>query len=66
MMPLSLALRFCLYAHATDMRKSFDGLAGRVNSALTRDLTSGDASVFLNRRRDRMKPCFGNIDRTRA
>ena len=55
MMPLSPALRFFLYAHATDMRKSFDGLSGIVTSALTRDPTSGEVYVFLNRRRDRMK-----------
>lgn len=55
MMPLSPSLRFFLYAHATDMRKSFDGLSGLVTSALTRDPTSGDVYVFLNRRRDRMK-----------
>lgn len=55
MVPLSPALRFFLYAHATDMRKSFDGLSGLVASALSRDPTSGDVYVFLNRRRDRMK-----------
>ncbi len=38
MVPLSPALRFFLYAHATDMRKSFDGLSGLVTSALTRDV----------------------------
>lgn len=55
MVPLSPALRFFLYAHATDMRKSFDGLSGLVTSALSRDPMSGDVYVFLNRRRDRMK-----------
>lgn len=55
MVPLSSTLRFFLYAHATDMRKSFDGLSGLVTSALSRDPTSGDVYVFLNRRRDRMK-----------
>ncbi|NUO82318.1 IS66 family insertion sequence element accessory protein TnpB [candidate division KSB1 bacterium] len=55
MMPLASTLRFFLYAHATDMRKSFEGLSGLVTSALTRDPTSGDVYVFLNRRRDRMK-----------
>lgn len=55
MIPLSPTLRFFLYAHATDMRKSFDGLSGLVTSALTRDPTNGDVYVFLNRRRDRMK-----------
>jgi len=55
MLPLASSLRFFLYAHAADMRKSFDGLSGLVASALSRDPTSGDVYVFLNRRRDRMK-----------
>lgn len=55
MVPLSPVLRFFVYAHATDMRKSFDGLSGLVASALSHDPTSGDVYVFLNRRRDRMK-----------
>ncbi len=55
MIPLLTRLRFYLYSHATDMRKSFDGLSGIVTSALARDPTSGDVYIFLNRRRDRMK-----------
>jgi len=53
--PLSARLKFYLYSHATDMRKSFDGLSGIVTSALARDPTGGDVYIFLNRRRDRMK-----------
>lgn len=37
MISLSPALHFFLYAHATDIRKSFDGFAGLVISTLTRD-----------------------------
>jgi transposase len=55
MIPLLTRLRFYLYSHATDLRKSFDGLAGIVTSALARDPTSGDVYIFLNRRRDHMK-----------
>ena len=56
MISLSPALHFYLYAHATDMRKIFDGLSGLVTSALTRDPTSGDVYVFLNpASRGRMK-----------
>jgi len=55
MLALSGHNRFYLYAQATDMRKSFDGLCGVVTSGLGRDPTSGDVYVFINRRRDRMK-----------
>lgn len=55
MIPVASSLRFFLYAHATDLRKSFDGLSGLVIAALQRNPTSGDVYVFLNRRRDRMK-----------
>ena len=47
--------RFHLYRHPTDMRKGFDGLAGLVTSALQADPLSGDAYLFLNRRRNRLK-----------
>lgn len=55
MIPVAASLRFYLYVHATDLRKSFDGLSGLVISALQQNPTSGDVYVFLNRRRDRMK-----------
>lgn len=55
MLALSGHNQFYLYAQATDMRKSFDGLSGLVISALGRDPASGDVYVFVNRRRDRMK-----------
>jgi transposase len=53
--PLTAHFKFYLYAQATDMRKSFDGLSGMVTTALGRDPLSGDVYVFVNRRRDRMK-----------
>ena len=55
MVALTARIKFYLYAQATDMRKSFDGLAGVVTSALSRDPANGDVYVFVNRRRDRMK-----------
>jgi len=55
MVALTSRVKFYLYAQATDMRKSFDGLSGVVTTALGRDPTSGDVYVFVNRRRDRMK-----------
>jgi transposase len=55
MVALTARVKFYLYAQATDMRKSFDGLSGVVTAALGRDPTSGDVYVFVNRRRDRIK-----------
>ncbi len=52
----SRCLRVCdsTFPQATAMRKSFDGLSGIVTSALTRDPTSGEVYIPLNRR-DRIK-----------
>ena len=44
-----------LYAHPTDMRKSFDGLSGIARSELGKDPTDGSMFLFINRRRDRIK-----------
>ncbi|MHC4073791.1 MAG: IS66 family insertion sequence element accessory protein TnpB [Planctomycetota bacterium] len=55
MLPVVNQLRFFLYRHPTDMRKSFDGLCGVINQALAMDPLSGDVYVFVNRRRDRIK-----------
>lgn len=38
-----------------DMRKQFDGLAALVTNDLGRDPLSGDAYLFVNRRRNRAK-----------
>lgn len=40
---------------ATDMRKSFDTLAGLVRNQIQEDPLSGHLFVFCNRRRDRLK-----------
>lgn len=48
-------IRFYLYAHPTDMRKSFDGLSGLISNCLFSDPLSGDVYLFINRRRDRIK-----------
>lgn len=47
--------RYFLYGGVTDMRKSFDGLSGMVRSEMQGDLLSGDAFIFINRRRNMMK-----------
>ena len=37
------------------MRKSFDGLSGLVQGQLHRNPTSGEAFIFVNRRRNKVK-----------
>ena len=44
-----------LYAHATDMRKGFDGLSGIVRQEFEADPLDGSVFLFVNRRRDRLK-----------
>jgi len=47
--------RYFLYREATDMRKSFDGLCGLVQSRLGKNPMSGDLFIFINKRRNRIK-----------
>jgi transposase len=46
----------------TDLRKSYDGLAALVASAMGKDLLSGHLFLFLNRRRDRIKLLWWDRD----
>jgi transposase len=55
MLTFSSAHRYFLYRPAVDLRKSFNGLAGLVTNQMGRDAASGDAFIFLNRRRDSVK-----------
>ncbi len=52
---LSGHIRYYLYGPFTDMRKGFDGLSGIVRNELLRDPLSGDAFIFINRRRNLLK-----------
>lgn len=52
---LSGQIRYYLYSPATDLRKGFDGLSGIVRNELFRDPLSGDAFIFINRRRNLLK-----------
>lgn len=47
--------RIYLVAGVTDMRKSFNGLAGIVRGRLGSDPMSGDLFLFCNRNRNRLK-----------
>ena len=55
MLPFSSTQRYYFYRHPTDMRKSFNGLSGIVRSELGGNPISGDAFIFVTRRRDRIK-----------
>ena len=55
MLALHSENRYCLYRKSTDMRKSFDGLCGIVESELKRSATSGEVFIFINKRKDRIK-----------
>ena len=47
--------RYFLYGGVADMRKGFDGLSGLVRNEMQGDLLSGDAFLFINKRRNMMK-----------
>lgn len=55
MLSLSPTLRIFLCVQPADLRKSFDGLAALVRSALGDDPLCGHWFVFKNRRGDRLK-----------
>lgn len=48
----------------TDMRKSFHGLTGIVETELGQQIEDGDLFLFFNRRRDRLKVLFFSGDGT--
>ena len=55
MFSLTSSHRYYMFSEPTDMRKSFDGLCGLVNSQLQLDPSNGGVFVFINKRRDRIK-----------
>ena len=60
---IAFAIRRLFLARAvTDMRRSFDTLAGMVSSQLGHDTHGGDAFVFVGKDRTRMKVLFFDRD----
>jgi len=62
MLNLPANVRIYLCALPTDMRKSFDGLCGLVQTVFGRDVIDGHLFLFLNRRRDRIKLLYWDRD----
>lgn len=55
MLTLPSSLRVYAHRFATDMRKSFHGLVGIIESELGQQVESGHLFLFFNGRRDRVK-----------
>jgi transposase len=55
-------LSIYLCATPVDLRKSFDGLGGLVQSAFGRNLLDGHLFLFVNKRRDRLKAWWWDGD----
>lgn len=62
MLSLAPQVRIYLHVHATDLRKSFDGLSALVRSVFRADPLDGSVFLFLNRRRDRIKMLLWDRD----
>jgi transposase len=62
MLSLSLPGRVFLCLPPTDMRKSFDSLAGLVEQQLGQDPLAGDLFVFRSKRGDRLKLLYWDSD----
>jgi len=62
MLSLSLPGRVFLCTLPTDMRKSFDSLAGLIQQHLEQDPLSGDLFVFRSKRGDRVKLLYWDQD----
>ena len=55
MFALGTSHTFQLYAHPTDMRKSFDSLCGVVSSDLSQNPMDGTVYIFINKTRNKVK-----------
>ncbi|MDD3504701.1 MAG: IS66 family insertion sequence element accessory protein TnpB [Eubacteriales bacterium] len=49
MFNLTASMRYFIYPHPTDMRKSFYTLSGIVTNLMQRNVQDGDVFIFINR-----------------
>lgn len=49
MFSLTSSMKYYLYAHPTDMRRSFYTLSGMVTNHMGRNVQDGDVFIFINR-----------------
>jgi transposase len=59
-LPTNTSIYLCV--GPVDLRKSFDGLSGLVESVFQRNLLDGHLFLFLNKRRDRLKALWWERD----
>jgi transposase len=62
MLNLPTQARVYLCATPVDLRKSFDGLSGLVESVFKSQVLDGHLFLFINRRRDRIKALWWDHD----
>ena len=62
MLNLPAHARVSLCTVAVDLRKSFDGLCGLVESVFQQNVLDGHLFLFLNKRRDRIKALWWDRD----
>ena len=62
MLSLPSSVRIFASIEPTDMRKSFDGLVGLVETVIRQSPTSGHLFLFINRNRDRLKILYWDRD----
>lgn len=61
-LPAVACSRVYLHCGPVDMRKSFDGLMAIVQNEFERDVRAGDLFVFINKRADRLKALWWDVD----
>lgn len=61
-LPAVACAQVYLYCAPVDMRRSFDGLMGIVQTEFGRDVLAGELFVFINKRADRLKALWWDGD----